>query len=178
MTLGLEHGTVRLVAHDPAWAALFRAEAARVRSALGPDRPLALEHMGSTAVPGLVAKPVLDVLAGRPAAGDHAPYVTVFEASGYRYRGEFGIPGRHYFVRDDAAGRRTHQVHLVEYDGAFWCAHLAFRDALRRSPERAAAYAALKLALALAARHPDDRAAYTDGKTAFIAEALASAAHA
>lgn len=79
-------------------------------------------------------------------------------------------------MRDDAAGRRTHHLHLVEHGGAFWRSHLAFRDYLRRTPERAAAYAALKRDLA--ARYPAGRAAYTDGKAAFIAETLALVARA
>lgn len=173
--LGLASGTVRLVPADPAWAGLFAAERERLLAAVN-GLPLVVEHVGSTAVPGLAAKPILDLMGGCPAGGDLAPYVAALEVAGYRHRGEYGIPGRQYFVRDDAGGRRTHHLHLVEQGGAFWRAHLAFRDALRRSPDRAAAYAALKRALA--ARHPDDRAAYTDGKAAFVAETLAPAGEA
>lgn len=175
MSLGLSSGTVHLAPADPAWAAAFAAERVRLVAALG-GLPVALEHMGSTAVPGLPAKPILDVMAGRPAAGALHPYVVALEAAGYRYRGESGIPGRDYFVRDDAAGRRTHHLHLVEHGGALWRSHLAFRDYLRGAPARAAAYAVLKRDLA--ARYPTDRAAYTDGKAAFIAETLALAASA
>lgn len=169
MPLGLASGTVRLAEADPAWPALFAAERTRVLAALAP-LPLAVAHVGSTAVPGLIAKPILDVMGGRPAGSDLAPYVTALEAADYRYRGEFGIPGRDYFVRDDISGRRTHHLHVVEHGGAFWRAHLAFRDYLRRTPARAGAYEALKRDLAM--RHPGDRAAYTDGKVAFIAETL------
>lgn len=169
MSLGLSSGTVRLAPSDPAWAAGFAAERARVLAALG-GLPVAVEHVGSTAVPGLPAKPILDLLAGRPAGNALAPYVAALTAAGYHYRGEYGIPGRHYFVRDAPDGCRTHHLHLVEHGGEFWRSHLAFREYLRRVPDRAAAYATLKRDLAT--RHPHDRAAYTEGKSAFIAETL------
>jgi GrpB-like predicted nucleotidyltransferase (UPF0157 family) len=175
MSLGLPSGTVHLAPADPAWAAAFAAERERLWAAL---RGLAavVEHVGSTAVPGLPAKPILDLLIGRPAGSEVAAYVAALEAAGYRYRGEHGIPGRHYFVRDASDKRRTHHIHLVEHDGELWRSHLAFRDYLRRVPARAAAYAALKQELA--ERHRNDRAAYTAGKSAFIAETLAFAADA
>ena len=172
-SLGLRSGVVRLAPPDPAWPAAFADERRRLLTAAAP-LPLAIEHVGSTAVPGLPAKPILDLLGGRPGDGDHAPYVVAFVRAGYAYRGESGIPGRHYFVRDDGAGRRTHHLHLVEADGPLWRAHLAFRDHLRGHPACAAEYARLKQALA--ARHPTDREAYTEGKAAFVAETLRRAA--
>ena len=173
MSLGLFSGLVQLATPDPAWAAAFAAERTRLIAAVGP-LPLALEHIGSTAVPGLPAKPILDVLGGHPPGADPMAYVAAFQAAAFTYRGEYGIPGRHYFVRDDAVGRRTHHLHLVTEGGALWRSHLAFRDYLRQHPARVAEYAALKSALA--ARFPSDRAAYTEGKAAFIAETLRIAA--
>ena len=172
MTLGLASGTVLLAPHDPAWARLFADEAARIRAALG-ARPAEVAHVGSTAVPGLSAKPILDLMVGIAPDRDVAPYVAPLEGIGYAYCGEHGLPGRHYFVRDDASGRRTHHLHVVALDGAIWRAHLAFRDALRASPERRAAYEALKHDLA--ARHAGERLAYTEGKAAFIHETLRQA---
>lgn len=136
--------------------------------------PLAIEHVGSTAIAGMRAKPILDLLGGRPPGSNVAPYVSAFEAVGYRYRGENDVPGRDYFVLDDAAGRRLHHLHLVEDGGPLWRAHLAFRDFLRSHPEHAAQYAALKQSLA--AQHPNDRLAYTEGKATFVAEILRLAA--
>jgi GrpB-like predicted nucleotidyltransferase (UPF0157 family) len=173
MSLGLQSGLVQLAAHNPAWAAAFAFERARLLAAVGPH-PLAIEHIGSTAIPGIPAKPILDLLAGRSLDHDVAAYVTAFEAAGYQYRGEHGIPGRDYFVLDDAAGRRTHHLHLVEEGGALWRSHLTFRDLLRARPERAAEYAALKQSLA--DRYPADREAYTEGKAAFVAAMLRLAA--
>ena len=169
MSLGLFSGSVALAPPDPRWTTAFAAARDRLVAAADP-LPLALEHVGSTAVPGLPSKPILDLLGGHPPGADPLAYVAAFEAAGFTHRGEYGIPGRHYFVRDDAAGRRTHHLHLVAEGGALWRAHLAFRDYLRQHPARVAEYAALKCALA--ARFPADRAAYTEGKAAFIAETL------
>jgi GrpB-like predicted nucleotidyltransferase (UPF0157 family) len=80
------------------------------------------------------------------------------------------VGGRDYFVLDDPTGRRLHHLHLVEEGGSLWRSHLAFRDFLRRHPEHAAEYARLKRSPA--ARHPNDRLAYTDGKATFVAASL------
>ena len=168
--LGLPSGVVVVVPYDPAWPALFAAEAARIRSALGAALPAAIEHVGSTAVPGLAAKPVLDLLVGYPPGAPVAPYVAALVRAGYVHRGEQGIPGREFFR---LGAVRTHHVHMAVQDGAFWREHLAFRDALRAEPARRDAYAALKRELAR--RFPHDRERYTDGKTAFVREVVARA---
>ena len=172
MTLGLRSGIVQLAPFDAAWANAFSDERTRIASLLG-ALPAAIEHIGSTAVPGLVAKPILDILVGRPPESELAPYVTTLVAAGYSYRGESGVTGREYFVRDSSDSLRTHHLHLVAQHGNIWKSHVAFRDCLLREPARMAAYAELKLALA--ARHPDDRVAYTDGKAEFIAHTILAA---
>ena len=169
-SLGLESGTVRLAPHDPAWAALFAAEAQRLRAVLGPDRPLALEHTGSTAVPGLAAKPILDLLGGYPPGAPVEPYVAALVRAGYVHRGEQGIPGREFFRRGEP---RAYHLHLAVQHGAFWREHLAFRDALRADTAVRDAYAALKLDLAR--RFPRDRESYIEGKGAFVRQVVAAA---
>ena len=169
MGVGLTRGTVLVADYDPEWPARFAEERARLTAALD-GVPAAIEHVGSTAVPGLAAKPVIDVAVGRPPESDLEPYVRAFTGLGYEYKGENGIPGRHFFGLGQP---RTHHLHLVEFGGELWRAHLAFRDHLRRHPERAAAYAALKRDLAT--RFPDDRVAYTDAKAPFITEILREA---
>ena len=167
-SLGLPSGIVLVVPYDDAWPALFEREATRLRpifEAHGVSHRI--EHMGSTAVPGLAAKPILDILAGRPADARDAAIAALREA-GYTYRGEQGIPGRDFFRRGDP---RAYHVHLADIDGAFWKDHLAFRDYLRSHADAAAAYAALKHELA--ARYPNERAAYIDGKTTFVEVVLA-----
>jgi GrpB-like predicted nucleotidyltransferase (UPF0157 family) len=170
MSLGLESGTVRVVPYDPAWPALFAAEAARIEAALGPGLPLALEHMGSTAVPGLAAKPILDLLGGYPPGAPVAPYVDALVGAGYMHRGEQGIPGREFFRRGEP---RAYHLHLVVEGSTVWREQLAFRDALRRDPALRDAYAALKLALA--GRFPRDRESYIDGKTRFVRRVVVEA---
>jgi GrpB-like predicted nucleotidyltransferase (UPF0157 family) len=157
---------VVLTPYDPAWPAAFAAERARIAAAFGAF-PASVEHIGSTSVPGLDAKPILDVLVGVPAGVPRAPYVAALVSLGYAHRGAHGIPGRDYFVRGEP---RSHQIHLLDIGSDTWAAHLAFRDALRASPRTAAAYAALKRDLA--ARFRDDRDSYQNGKADFIESVL------
>jgi GrpB-like predicted nucleotidyltransferase (UPF0157 family) len=172
MTLGLEAGRVRVVPYSDLWPALYDAEIARVSFALATARvSLAFEHMGSTAVPGLAAKPIIDILAGLRAEEDRASAITVLQAAGYTHRGEQEIPGRDFFRRGDP---RQYHIHLALIDGKFWSDHVTFRDWLRQHPSAAADYMALKLALA--ERYPANREAYIEGKSAFVADILRTAA--
>jgi GrpB-like predicted nucleotidyltransferase (UPF0157 family) len=169
--LGLHRGTVRVVAHDRRWAGLFRAEAdllAEVVARAGLAQ-LVLEHVGSTAVPGLVAKPILDLMAGYSSGANCQAYLDVLIGLGYESRGPQGVAGREFLVRGPEEAR-THHLNLTEASGSFWREHLVFRDRLRADPALAAAYAALKRDLA--PRHAGDRKAYTTGKAAFIAAVL------
>lgn len=163
--LGLESKTVRLVSYDPRWPTLFRAEAARLADAVAAARlpNLIFEHVGSTAVPGLAAKPILDVTAGRRSEIPADVYVPVLEAAGWIYRGNSGLPGREFFRRGEP---RSHHLHLVECGGWHWQRYLGFRDALRADAALRDAYATLKRELA--ARYPRDREAYIEGKAAFV----------
>jgi GrpB-like predicted nucleotidyltransferase (UPF0157 family) len=167
--LGLASGTVRVVPYDPRWPELFAFEAIRIRAALG-EMTLAIEHTGSTAVPGLAAKPVVDLLAGYSDPATLPIYIRALQRAGYEYRGTQGIPDREFFRRGQP---RSYHLHLTGHGSAFWQAHLQFRDALRGSPSLRDEYAALKIALA--AQHPTDREAYIAGKTAFVARVLALA---
>ena len=138
----LRAGSLEVTDYDPDWPRLYEEETGHIREALG-QSVVAMEHMGSTAVPGLVGKPVIDISVGlrRPQLTD--AQVAAMERLGYEYLGEFGLPGRLYF-RKGEGGRRTHQVHAVEHDGEHWHRHRAFRDYLRAHPEEAEAYAAEK----------------------------------
>ena len=169
MALGLDSGTVRVVPYNPSWPTLFVAEAQRLREALPSNLLIALEHTGSTAVPGLAAKPVLDLLGGHPRGALVEQYIPALAGAGYSYRGEQGIPGRHFFRRGEP---RAYHLHLVEQDGTFWREHITFRNALRADVELRDEYAALKLSLAR--RYPRDREAYIEGKGAFVQCVLAA----
>ena len=174
MSLGLPSGLVLVAPYDEAWPALFVAECARVgtlRDDAGIALPLVLEHTGSTSVPGLDAKPVLDILGGYPAGETVSRYVEAMERAGYEHRGEQGIPGRAFFRRGSP---RAFHLHLTVIGGPFWTDHLRFRDALRADDALRDQYARLKHALA--ARHRHDRPSYTDGKADFVRAVLARGA--
>jgi GrpB-like predicted nucleotidyltransferase (UPF0157 family)/SAM-dependent methyltransferase len=170
--LGLERGSVRVVAPDPAWPALYRAEKERLAACIAEAdlAPLIFEHVGSTAIPGLVAKPIIDLMAAYEAEADPRVYFDALRDAGYEHRGPQGAPERELFVRGSAA-RRTHHLNLARAGGTFWHDHLAFRDRLRREPEAVAAYSALKRRLA--AEHATDRGQYTAAKWAFVRRVLA-----
>jgi len=166
--LGLENNTVRLTDYQPDWEAAFSEEQARLREVLG-DTVLGVEHIGSTAVPGLSAKPILDIGVAVRDFGETFATVRPLERLGYIFRGEKGIPLRHYFVKGPPE-RRTHHLHMLEESSLEWRNLLRFRDHLRTHPEAAAAYEALKLELA--GQFPKDREAYTGGKHDFIRATL------
>jgi GrpB-like predicted nucleotidyltransferase (UPF0157 family) len=166
---------VVLMPHSPDWAGRANAEAGRLKGEVG-HALVAIHHIGSTAIPGIAAKPVIDMM----------PIVTSlpaidalrerFVALGYEWHGEYGIPGRRYCVRNDpVSGRRLYQLHCFEAGSPQAIRHLAFRDHLRRHLSKARAYEAEKMR----ARdlHPNDSHAYTEEKSAWIerieAEALA-----
>lgn len=166
--------TVQIHDPDPTWPTRFAVLADDLRAALSAagaaDEVVAIEHVGSTAVPGLAAKPIIDVMIGLVAWPASAAVLDGVTGSGYVHRGEAGIAGRHYFA-DAAAGQdRTVQIHAVTHGERFWSEHLRFRDALRADATARDAYAALKRDLA--ARHADDVLAYTDAKGAFIRDVL------
>jgi GrpB-like predicted nucleotidyltransferase (UPF0157 family) len=160
--LGLRPGAVQLVPHDPRWAALYADEAARIREALE-GVLIDIQHFGSTSIPGIHAKPILDMIAGVRTLGDEMERLPRLQALGYEYAHWAGVPGHHVFGK---ARIRTHLLHVVEHGGASWTENLRFRDRLRADPALASEYDALKLRLARA--HPDDRARYTEEKSAFV----------
>ena len=163
---------ITVVPYRASWPAEFEASARQVADAFG-ARLLEIHHIGSTAIPGIHAKPVIDMLAVvddvRRLDDDANPRMA---AIGYEAMGEFGIPGRRYFRRDDAAGNRTHQVHAFGAGSPDVERHLAFRDYLRTHREWAEAYDALKRRLT---QNPIDIEAYMDGKDPFIKDVQARA---
>jgi GrpB-like predicted nucleotidyltransferase (UPF0157 family) len=162
---------VEIVDYDPAWPAAFAAEAEHLRAVLPPDLVGRIEHFGSTAVPGLAAKPIIDMMVEVPdldaVRSRIAPILT---ALGYEFFWRPVDPGRPeidyaWFIRRDAKGRRTHHVHFVPPGSPYWD-RLRFRDRLIADPALVDEYAALKRRAA--AEHPGDRAAYARAKGAFI----------
>lgn len=162
---------VEVVPYDPQWPARFAAAAAAVQAALG-DTVIRVEHVGSTSVPGLAAKPILDMMPLVQDVRDVSKRITAMAAIGYIPRGEFGLPGRRYFVKGTAHARLVH-CHLYAADHPEVERHLAFRDYLRTHPAARDAYAARKIELAQ--QHPTDIVAYMDGKNGLIKQLEAEA---
>lgn len=163
--------SLRLVPYDQAWPAQFAAEADRVRRALG-TMVVAIEHVGSTAVPGLAGKPVLDIAMAVESDADADACIVPMQVLGYAYRGPYGDdPRRRYYVRDDDAGVRKVHVHLYVLPARAWHEKLAFRDALRADPSLAAAYAAEKYRVAHSVAW--DKEAYSLAKGPFVQRVLA-----
>lgn len=155
-----------VVPYDPAWPSQFDALGGRLRAALG-GLALRIDHIGSTAVPGLAAKPVIDVQISVAALEPVAAYRSAIESAGFVWRSDNPDLTKRYFR--EAAGPRTH-IHVRRLGS--WAEQFAllFRDYLRRHPAEAASYAAHKRALAAA--HHADREAYTDAKEPFIWEVM------
>ena len=166
--------------YDSRWPERFEAERALILRTCGADALVAIEHVGSTSVPGLAAKPIIDMMPGLRSLDDAPPLVPLLESIGYEYVPAFehdtssgpGMPFRRYF-RKDVNGERAYHLHAVEVGGSFWLEHLLFRDYLRAHPEAAAEYARLKCELAAAFNATltpasDINVGYTDRKTDFI----------
>jgi len=158
---------IQLVPYDPRWPEMFRSEAERLRQLFGAKIVRRVEHMGSTAVPGLSAKPVIDMLIEIPSFElAHRTILPNLREEGWEYLWrDDRPPGHMMFIRRNAAGVRTHHVHMAPAGHPMW-QRLAFRDYLRCHPEEARRYEKLKSQLV--SEHPGDRQAYTEGKGEYV----------
>jgi len=161
---------VIIAEYSSQWPAQFNEESQVLRATFGLIE-IDIEHVGSTAVPGLAAKPIIDILLGANSLAQIESHIPHLESVGYRYVPEFEkqLPQRRYFVKP-ARGEARFHLHAVERGSAFWRDHLRFRDALRHQPALCDRYASLKRQLA--ASFFMDRAAYTDAKAPFIEAVL------
>ena len=166
--IGLRRGTVRLVAHHSGWAANFDGEKQLLLKTLG-EKVVDIRHIGSTSIPGMPAKPIIDILAAVQKLADVETFAQGLSQIGYKDKGSGGVSGRRYFVKGGEV-QRTHHLNFCEPNSVFWRSHLAFREYLERHPESAREYAALKRRLA--DEFPNDRGAYTDGKEEFVRSVL------
>lgn len=158
-----------VVDYNTNWSKQYEQEKQQILLALG-DTVINIQHIGSTSVPGLAAKPVIDIILGVKQIPPLLEQVSSLEAIGYSYYGELGIPGRHYFRKGMP---RTHQIHAVLVNSEFWERHILFRDFLRKHPKAAQRYAALKRKLTQ--EFAGDRTRYTNSKTPLIEQLLVEA---
>lgn len=164
---------VVIVEYDPNWVFLFEQEAAHIRAVLDGDLITRIEHFGSTAVPRLAAKPIIDLLVGvRSLAGAKKVAVSQLEHLGYAYWFDNPDPQRMFFVKGlPPNSPRTHHIHMIEPNSLLW-ERLLFRDYLRRHSDKAADYAQVKYNFAQ--RFSSDREAYTTSKAEYIESVIQS----
>ncbi len=166
--LGLQRGTVRLLDYTPLWEELYQEEEKRIRAVIG-HFIIDIQHIGSTAIPGIKAKPILDMMVGVARLGDAVLCQGPMETLGYDYIANAGLPNDHVFGK---GLERTHLIHVVEHGSAEWTNPLRFRDRLRKDAELAQEYERLKEELR--DRFGNSPAKYTNEKLRFIRDVLAA----
>ena len=170
--IGLKRGTVKLVTHQDEW--LEEAERAieelkRLLNGAAAD----LQHVGSTAIPSIHAKPIIDLVVGVYDLNEIMSHVELLGRNGFVFRGE-DVPGQILFVKGDFEKElRTHHIHVVKWNGEEWNRYINFRDYLNAFPEKAMRYDRCKQNLAV--QFPDDRRQYTEGKRRLIERLLEEA---
>lgn len=170
MIIGLKRGTVELVEHQDEWTEAGR-ECIRQLSFILGERAISIEHVGSTAIPGIHAKPIIDIAVGVRSLDEAIECKDELARHEIIFRGEDN-PGQLLFVIGDG-DIRTHHIHFVPYDSEAWRNYIFFRDYLRSHPERAKAYDELKLKLA--SMYSGNRKTYTSSKSSFIKDTIAEA---
>lgn len=158
---------VEVVPHDPTWRNQFEAESKQIANAFD-ENVVAIHHIGSTSVPNIHAKPIIDLLVEVQNITQVDAQNSAMESLGYTVMGAFGIPGRRYFRKDNSDNIRTHHVHVFEVGSPHVERHLVFRDYLIAHPEDAQRYSELKRELAT--KYPTDIEQYMDGKDGLIKE--------
>ena len=162
---------MHVVPYDPSWPRRFEEERALLAEALAPWLVGPIEHVGSTAVPGLAAKPVIDIMAAVASLGASRPAIEAVARHGWCYF-PYRAESMHWFCKPSPAAR-THHLHLIPFGSALWAERLAFRDHLRAHPDVALEYA--RLTQELAERYRFDREAYTEAKGPFVERVVAAA---
>lgn len=166
-----ENAPIEVVTYDPAWPSKFEEERVLLEGLLAPWMVADIEHVGSTAVPGLAAKPVIDIMVPVESLAASTGSIEAASHAGYTYW-PYKADVMHWFCKPSAA-HRTHHLHIVPFESPLWFDRLCFRDALRSDSKLAEQYAELKLHLEK--QYREDREAYTEGKTDFVAAVLAGA---
>ena len=168
MTLGLKRGSVKLMQHQEEWRVIAQ-ETIRILFDILGHSAVDIQHIGSTAIKNIEAKPIIDIAVGVRRFEDIEPYITVLEENGIIFRGDDN-DGQLFLIGDFENDTRTHHIHVVIHNSRAWNDYIKFRDYLNTHPEKAKEYEKLKNNLAQL--HPNDRVAYTDSKFRFINDIL------
>lgn len=167
--LGLQRGTVRLAEYNPEWKQLFRKEQSLLKEALG-NKFISVEHVGSTAIPGIKAKPVLDIMLAIADLDDWEQIQEPLAALGYKFRKDFRKEQQHILFVKGPEANRTHYLKVTELNSKFWTENILFRDFLVNNPKYRDEYGKTKEQLCK--NHQDNRELYTKGKEEFIRRIL------
>jgi GrpB-like predicted nucleotidyltransferase (UPF0157 family) len=167
--IGLKRGSVELVPYNSKWPELFKQEAEILQAILG-SQVKEIQHIGSTAIVGISAKPLIDIAIGIASMSDVQKIIEILENAGYHWRPKFGDISRHIVFAKGDETHRTHYIHVLEHNSKDWLDKIFFRDYLNTHPEARDEYEQLKIKFAGA--FSDDRAAYTKQKDDFVAKIL------
>jgi len=170
--IGLKRGSVELLPHQEEWNKNAEDVISELRQLFG-NATIDIQHVGSTAIHYICAKPIIDIVIGVRDLNDISPYMKLLEEHGFVFRGE-DVAGQMLFVMGDfEKDTRTHHIHAVKWNGTEWNNYINFRDYLNSHPDKAMLYDACKKKMAL--QFPDDRRSYTEGKQEFIERLLKEA---
>ncbi len=169
--IGLKRHTVKLMPHQAVWEAFFLATKKELTPLIG-TYVLDIQHIGSTAIKHIVAKPIIDIGIAVADLKLINNIIPILEIKQYKYKGDSGADGGHLLVKDAAPEIRTHHIHVIDIKDEQWHNYLFFRDTLNANPKLALAYEQVKKQLAQ--QYPNNRLAYTNGKHDFIRSVLSS----
>ncbi len=168
---GLKRGNVRLIPHQREWEETARETISILKDLLGREA-IDIQHVGSTAIREIKAKPIIDIVVGVHELEDILPYIEILEYHGFLFRGEV-VQGQYLFIREAHDDIRTHHIHITVWASSAWNNYINFRDYLNFHPQKAKEYEKYKEELALS--FPDDRKSYTSGKEEIIQRLLEEA---
>ncbi|TFG11015.1 GrpB family protein [Candidatus Heimdallarchaeota archaeon] len=162
--IGLKRGIVELKTYNPKWREFYEQESKVISSQIS-DFLVDIQHIGSTAIPGIIAKPIIDIAVAINSLENIAKIIEPLSEIGFVYRGEQGIPDRHLFIKGGEE-LRTHHIHVMHKSHYEWKKHILFRDYLLNHPEEVQKYSELKRRLEK--QFKQDRESYTESKSEFI----------
>lgn len=167
--MGLKRGQVKLEPHTRRWATQYLSEEKVLKACLNPTDFVAIQHVGSTAIKGISAKPIVDMVLGVKSLEDAKELVPQLESCGYEYKSEDTVPNRLFFAKGEDLNC-TFYLHIAEVESDYYKDKLLFRDYLNKNLDKAKQYDNLKRKLAV--KHAEDRSSYTEAKTDFITDTI------